>query len=63
MSRTEKNKSKWWVDKVSEKKDKRNCNRKLRRKSKTKLKIDPLNYIEPNKEEILDVWDMAKDRH
>lgn len=46
---------------MSEKKDKRECNKRLRRKAKIKLQKTE-EYIEPKKEEIKDTWLMAKDR-
>ena len=54
-----------WTTAKSEKEDKRIINRILRHKVKQTLKtkdIDELEeYIEPKKDEIMDVWNMSKD--
>lgn len=46
---------------TSEKKDKRFCNRKIHHLSKIQLQ-NSSDYIEPKKQEIIDRWDMPKDR-
>lgn len=46
----------------SEKEDKRYCNRKMRRKSKSILKYtQDQDKLPIDKNEIMNVWDMAKD--
>lgn len=45
----------------SEKKDKVMLHKKLRRIVRVALKYDPEEFIEPNKSEIMNVWNMCKD--
>lgn len=45
----------------SEKKDKQILHGKKRSKVRTLLKKDPENYIEPDYDELHNVWSMAKD--
>lgn len=46
---------------MSEKQDKRRCNRILRRRSKIRLTLDGEAFMEIFPEQALNVWDMDKD--
>lgn len=45
----------------SEKADKRQINRALRKRGRKTLQDDPERLIAPDRREVRDVWDMAKD--
>ena len=45
----------------SEKQDKQLSSRKMRRKVRQYIIIDPDNFLNPKKQEILNKWEMGKD--